>query len=86
MSVKYVEGSNPLGALGNVAGLAGTAMGVPWLTALGAGMNAYGQLSGGGGYQTPGWINQNNNPLGWLGGITSGNIASNPDQKTARGK
>lgn len=85
MAVQYVKGSNPLGALGNVAGLAGTAMGVPWLTALGMGMDAYGQFRSGAGYKTPGWINKNS--LDEVGGLF-GNIASkdNPDQKTKRGK
>ncbi len=87
MSVHYVKGGNTLGALGSIAGLAGTAAGVPWLSALGLGMNAYGQLRGGGGYQTPGWLNTNNNPMNVIGGLFSGNIASqNPDIKSARGK
>ncbi|MBQ4429986.1 MAG: hypothetical protein II877_00675 [Synergistaceae bacterium] len=87
MSVHYVKGGNTLGALGSIAGLAGTAAGVPWLSALGLGMNAYGQLRGGGGYTTPGWQNTNNNPLNVIGGLFSGNIASqNPDIKSARGK
>ncbi len=85
MSVKYVKGGNTLGALGTIAGLAGTAAGVPWLSVLGAGMNTYGKLRGG--YQTPGWVNTNNNPLNVIGGLFSGNIASqNPDIKSARGK
>ena len=87
MAVQYVKGGNSLGTLGTIAGLAGTAMGVPWLSALGMGMNAYGQLQGGGSYQTPGWLNQNNNPFSWLGSLSQGNIASqNPDQISARGK
>lgn len=86
MSVHYVKGGNTLGALGSIAGLAGTAAGVPWLSALGLGMNAYGQLRGGGGYQTPGWVNRNT--IDEIGGLFSGNIASqdNPDAKTRKGK
>lgn len=87
MAVQYVKGSNPFGALGSIAGIAGTAAGIPWLSALGMGMDAYGQLSKGGGYTTQGWQNQNSNPLNWLGGLMSGNIASsNPDQQTRKGK
>lgn len=85
MAVHYVKGGNSLGALGNFAGIAGTAFGVPWLSALGMGINAYGQLRGGEGYNTPGWVNCNS--LDDIGGLFSGNIASNnPDMKSARGK
>lgn len=85
MSVHYVKGSNMLDNLGQVASLAGMVTGQPWLTALGMGANAYNTYNNGT-YQTPGFQNQNNNPLLDLGGLLSGNIASNPDQITQGGK
>ena len=87
MSVQYVRGGNTLGSIGTIASVAGMVTGQPWLTALGQGMNAYGQIRNGGSYTTPGFQNQNNNPLNWLGGLMAGNIArNNPDQTTQRGK
>ncbi len=86
MAVHYVKGSTPLGSLGTFANIAGLATGQPWLTALGMGMNAYNTYNNGT-YQTPGFQNQNNNPLNIFGGLFSGNIASkNPDMKTQGGK
>ena len=84
MSVQYVKGGNYLGALGTLAGMAGTAAGMPWLSALGMGMDAYGQLRSGTGYKTPGWVNHNT--MEEIGGLFKGNIADNPDEKTRRGK
>ena len=63
--------------LGKIASVAGMATGQPWLTAIGQGMNAYNSFSSGGGYTTPGFLNQNNNPFNWLG---------NPDMITQGGK
>ena len=85
MSVTYVKGSSPLGSIGSIASLAGMVTGQPWLTALGMGANTATSLFNGGGYSTPGFMNQNNNPLLGLGGIFSGNIAT-PDNITQRGK
>lgn len=65
-----------LGSLGKVASIAGMATGQPWLTALGSGINAYNTYNNGT-YQTPGFINKNNNPFNWL---------SNPDFITQGGK
>lgn len=85
MSVQYVKGSNPFGTLGMLANIGGIVTGQPWLTALGQGMNAFGQFSNG--YTSPGFQNTNNNPMNWLGGLMAGNIATNnPDQTTQRGK
>ena len=85
MAVQYVKGgSGLLDYFANNAQIVGMATGQPWLTALGAGVNAY---NSGGSYTTPGFQNQNNNPLLQLGGLFSGNIASkNPDMKTQGGK
>ncbi|MBR0167336.1 MAG: hypothetical protein IJQ08_01550 [Synergistaceae bacterium] len=85
MSVKYVKGNSPLGSLGSIANIAGMATGQPWLSALGMGMNAYNSFSNGT-YKTPGFQNTNSNPLNIFGGLFSGNIASNPDNITQRGK
>lgn len=85
MAVHYVSGGSPFGTLGMLANLGGIVTGQPWLTALGQGLNVYGQYRNG--YTSPGFQNQNNNPLNWLGGLMKGNIATNnPDQTTQRGK
>lgn len=88
MAVHYVKGSNPFSTIGTIASIAGMATGQPWLTALGYGANAYGNTGGslGGGFTTPGFQNVNNNPLPFLSGLFSGNIASNPDHQSQRGK
>ena len=84
MSVQYVKGSSPLGSIGTIAQLGGMALGVPWVSALGMGMNAADGLING--YQTPGFQNYNSNPLLGLGGLFSSNIAANPDLLSQRGK
>lgn len=84
MPVHYVKGSSPLGNIGTLAQIGGMAFGVPWVSALGMGMNAADGLING--YTTPGFQNQNNNPLLSLGSLFSGNIAAKPDNITARGK
>lgn len=87
MAVHNVKGgSGLLNYFANNAQIVGMATGQPWLTALGMGMNAYNTYNNGT-YQTPGFQNQNNNPLNIFGGLFSGNIASqNPDMKTQGGK
>ena len=84
MSVQYVKGSSPLGSIGTIAQIGGMALGVPWVSALGMGMNAADGLING--YKTPGFQNTSNNPLLSLGGLFSGNIAANPDSQTRKGK
>ncbi|MBQ3399556.1 MAG: hypothetical protein IJG51_11760 [Synergistaceae bacterium] len=85
MSVQYVKGSSPLGSLGTIAQIGGMAMGVPWVSALGMGMNAADGLING--YNTPGFQNSSNKYQDWiLGGLTGSNIAENPDAKARKGK
>ena len=85
MAVQYVKGSRPLGNIGTIAQLGGMALGVPWVSALGMGMNAADGIING--YQTPGFQNSSSKYQDWiLGGLTSGNIAANPDSQTRKGK
>ena len=83
MAVQYVKGgSGLLDYFANNAQIVGMATGQPWLTALGAGVNAY---NSGGSYTTPGWVNKNT--MDEIGGLFKGNIASKkPDMKTQGGK
>ena len=89
MAVIVQKGRSLLGSLGTLAQIGGMAMGVPWVSALGMGMNTADGLING--YQTPGFQNSNamqdySGLLNVLGGISSGNIAGTPDMTTQRGK
>ena len=77
MAIIKAKGSNTLGTLGTLASVAGMATGQPWLTTLGAGMGAVGNMINGNNSTTEqqaglaeilknigGWINPASNNIG----------------------